>query len=78
MTLGANTKGRSRTSNRGIETRKQKTKQALGRYRARCLLCPWVSESNTGPVFAGDNALAHSKILHPDAEGIVAIIEKEN
>lgn len=46
-------------------------------YRAKCLLCSWVSEWNTGPVFAGRNALRHSKNLHPESEGLVAVIEKK-
>jgi hypothetical protein len=49
----------------------------LKKYRAKCLLCSWVSQLNVGPVFAGANAIAHSKAAHPDAEGIVAVIVKE-
>jgi len=46
------------------------------RYRARCLLCKWVSRLNRGPVFAGWDGLAHAKRTHPDQEGFIAVIEE--
>jgi hypothetical protein len=46
------------------------------RFRSKCLLCTWMSALNIGPVFAGWNAHKHVKDFHPDANGLVAVIEE--
>jgi len=47
-------------------------------YRAKCLLCPWIGEHpSPSVVFAGHYAMKHVKKAHPDAEGPVAIVVKE-
>lgn len=46
------------------------------RFRARCQFCEFTSKLNLGPVFAGWDGLAHAKLVHPDREGCVAVIEE--
>lgn len=49
----------------------------MKRYRSLCVLCSWASKPNTGPVFAGWDGLRHAKSQHPEAEGLVAVIEEK-
>jgi hypothetical protein len=46
------------------------------RFRGKCLLCPWLSGANTGPVFAGWQVSHHVKVVHPNADGLVGVIQE--
>lgn len=48
----------------------------LRRFRARCLVCNWVSQPRTGPVFAAWAGLRHVKKEHQNNYGFIVVIEK--
>lgn len=48
------------------------------KYLALCLLCGWKSRRNKGPVYAGGYGIKHLDESHPQKQGFLVALIKED